>query len=327
LAKAIVTLKDPGVSEPPFATDGSGRFLTRRLEPGVHTFEVTADGYKPGTCSVAIVAADPKAMVPAAAPAPAAAPRTPAPGAPASPLAPAPLAPAPKTYVTGSFFTDISCELESLPKKGGVAGTVTSSAGRATINGASVTLTDSTGTKHTATTGGDGSFKFADVALGEGSLTAEAKGHFAQTQDVTVRPREDVKASVTLTKRPVLASVRVAGNQIQISKQIHFETDSANIASDSSQLLEEIADVINRNAKLEQIEIQGHTDNTGTPARNKELSQSRAEAVRTWLVEKGNVESGRLSAKGFGQERPLVPNVTPGNRARNRRVQFVILKK
>lgn len=323
VAKAIVTLKDPGASEPPYATDASGKFLTRRLEPGAHTFEISAEGYKTGTCTGTIVAATPAAMTPAPAPA---APTPTVPGG-QPPAAPAPLAPPPKAYVTGSFFTDLSCELESLPKKGGVAGTVTSSAGGKGVGGATVTLIDSTGGKHNATTGADGSFQFGELPPGEGSLRAEAPGHFAHQQDVNVRPREDVKAGVTLTKRPLLARVKVAGNQIQISKQIHFESDSAVIADDSSQLLEEIADVMNRNSNFQQIEIQGHTDNTGTAQRNKDLSQGRADAVRAWLVEKGGVDAARLTSKGYGQDRPLVPNVTPTNRARNRRVQFVIQKK
>ena len=72
--------------------------------------------------------------------------------------------------------------------------------------------------------------------------------------------------------------------------------------------------------------MQGHTDNSGTPEHNKVLSEQRAEAVRAWLVQHG-VPSDKLVARGYGQERPIAPNVTAGNRARNRRVQFIILEK
>jgi outer membrane protein OmpA-like peptidoglycan-associated protein len=78
--------------------------------------------------------------------------------------------------------------------------------------------------------------------------------------------------------------------------------------------------------ELQQIEIQGHTDNTGSAPYNLRLSQERADAVRTALVNLG-VEASRLSARGFGQDKPLVPNTSDANRARNRRVQLMILKK
>ena len=74
------------------------------------------------------------------------------------------------------------------------------------------------------------------------------------------------------------------------------------------------------------MEVQGHTDNSGTAEHNKILSEQRAEAVRAWLVQHG-VAADRLIARGYGQEKPLVPNVTGGNRARNRRVQFIIAEK
>jgi outer membrane protein OmpA-like peptidoglycan-associated protein len=195
------------------------------------------------------------------------------------------------------------------------------------VSGTSVSLTDAKGADHQATTGADGSFKFGDLPPGEAKLKAEHADHFGHVREATVRPREDAKANIVLTKRPANPNVKVLGDQIQVFKQIHFETNSAVILGDSDQLLEEIADVINKNANLKQIEIQGHTDNTGAPQHNKELSQARSESVRTWLVDRGAVDASRLNAKGYGQERPLVPNVTPTNRARNRRVQFVITQR
>lgn len=98
------------------------------------------------------------------------------------------------------------------------------------------------------------------------------------------------------------------------------------ILPESFGILTEIADTVIRHPEIKRLEVQGHTDNSGTPEHNQLLSEQRAEAVRAWLVQHG-VETDRLVARGYGQERPLVPNVTAANRAQNRRVQFIILEK
>jgi outer membrane protein OmpA-like peptidoglycan-associated protein len=84
--------------------------------------------------------------------------------------------------------------------------------------------------------------------------------------------------------------------------------------------------VLIRNPDLELVEVQGHTDNRGDRALNMRLSQQRAESVRRWLNQHG-VEPDRLTAKGYGPTRPLAPNITQQNRARNRRVQFRIVRR
>jgi outer membrane protein OmpA-like peptidoglycan-associated protein len=117
--------------------------------------------------------------------------------------------------------------------------------------------------------------------------------------------------------------VSLRAREIIIRRQINFATDSAEILPDSSGLLAEIADVLLRHPEIRLVEIQGHTDNTGDDDHNMDLSQRRAESVRQWLVAAG-VEPGRLVARGYGETRPLVPNITAANRARNRRVQFMI---
>lgn len=72
------------------------------------------------------------------------------------------------------------------------------------------------------------------------------------------------------------------------------------------------------------IEVGGHTDNTGQAAGNVRISQARANAVRTYMISKG-IAADRITAKGYGSQKPLVPNTTPANRAKNRRVELTPL--
>lgn len=120
-------------------------------------------------------------------------------------------------------------------------------------------------------------------------------------------------------KKPSL--VIVTEKEIKITQQIHFEFDKDKIRPESFPILDAVVDVLVQNPKI-RIEIQGHTDNKGSPAYNKSLSDRRAASVRKYLVAKG-IDSGRLVSKGYGMERPIVPNTSDQNRALNRRVQFI----
>ena len=120
-------------------------------------------------------------------------------------------------------------------------------------------------------------------------------------------------------KKPSL--VIVTATEIKITQQIHFEFDKDKIRPESFKILDAIAEVLVKNPKIK-IEIQGHTDNKGSPVYNKALSDRRAASVKKYLVGKG-IELARLTSKGYGMEVPIVPNTTDQNRALNRRVQFV----
>ena len=231
----------------------------------------------------------------------------------------------PPALPQGPTYIDIDCAVEALPKLGGIAGTVRDGETGTAVGGAVVKIVDAAGKEQSVTADGSGSFRFKDLQPGPMVVRAEASGYFAHAQPVEVRASEDARPTIQINKRPKSANVKVQGNEIKISKQIHFETDSAKIAGDSNSLLEEIADVLQRNQGIRKVEIQGHTDNTGTREHNQQLSDARAQSVKAWLVAAG-IDSARLTAKGFGQDRPLAPNVTAANRARNRRVQFIILE-
>jgi outer membrane protein OmpA-like peptidoglycan-associated protein len=218
----------------------------------------------------------------------------------------------------------VDCSLEALAKAGMIVGKVRDADTNQPIASAEVRLVDPNGGERRVTADSNGGFRFESVGAGNAQVVAEAEGYLTQAQPVEVKVRVENNGDVTLKKRPKNANVRVERGEITIKQQIQFATDSAVILPDSFPLMNEIADAIIKHPGIRKIEIQGHTDNVGSAEHNKILSEDRANSVRTWLVAHG-VQESRLVARGYGQNKPLVPNVTAGNRARNRRVQFIIV--
>jgi OOP family OmpA-OmpF porin len=111
-------------------------------------------------------------------------------------------------------------------------------------------------------------------------------------------------------------AARIAGDAIK------FRTASADIDKASGGVIADLARVL-QGCPEAKVEIEGHTDNVGKSDRNKKLSQERAKAVVRALVAAGVAED-RLSSAGYGEERPIAPNVTRDGRAQNRRTEFVV---
>lgn len=104
---------------------------------------------------------------------------------------------------------------------------------------------------------------------------------------------------------------------------INFSTGSTQIPGYSTVFLDKAADVIKIAPSGTAIEIAGHTDNVGDSASNMTLSQQRADAVRDYLVQRG-VPAEELTAKGYGDTRPVASNDTDEGRFRNRRIEFTV---
>ncbi len=214
----------------------------------------------------------------------------------------------------------VTCELEALPAVGIVQGHVVSDTGGA-IGGATVQVTGPQA--FTLVTSPSGEFMRQDLPPGVYTARVDAENFLITQAIFTVVPRETVTPEITAIARPTRSLVRVSAREIFIRRQINFATDSSDILPTSLGLLSEIADVLLRHPEIARVEIQGHTDNRGGHDHNQDLSQRRAESVRTWLMEAG-VDGSRLEAHGYGDTNPIAPNITAGGRARNRRVQFII---
>jgi OOP family OmpA-OmpF porin len=123
---------------------------------------------------------------------------------------------------------------------------------------------------------------------------------------------------------PDKARVFVRNGKLVIFGKIQFASGSEAILPKSEQLVDEMARALKEHPELKKVEIQGHTDSTGDDFFNLKLGQERAESVKRALVKRG-VAPNRLVAKGYGESNPIAPNLTRAGRAKNRRVEFVIL--
>ena len=104
------------------------------------------------------------------------------------------------------------------------------------------------------------------------------------------------------------------------AKSIQYATGSAKILPSSFKSLDEVVSIMKTDNSL-MIDVEGHSDNAGSEERNKQLSSERAESVKNYLISKG-IEAKKITAQGFGTEKPIADNNTKAGRAQNRRTEM-----
>ena len=141
------------------------------------------------------------------------------------------------------------------------------------------------------------------------------------------------KFGVRVTGKCVVTNIRLAegGGMTMLGQKftdtkivthgINFDVDKSTIKPESMGTLNMIVQIMKDNPDLK-FDVEGYTDNTGNPAHNLTLSDASANAVKTQLIAMG-VSASRLTAKGFGETKPISDNNTSEGRANNRRVEFV----
>lgn len=110
----------------------------------------------------------------------------------------------------------------------------------------------------------------------------------------------------------------------KVFTNLEFEIGKAIISASSYSSLDELANLLTRKSTYK-LNVDGHTDNIGEATYNQKLSESRANAVKKYLADKG-IDPARVTAKGYGSTRPVASNNTREGRQRNRRVEFTILE-
>ena len=163
-------------------------------------------------------------------------------------------------------------------------------------------------------------------------------GSTPANQEAAARPNPDYKpssstppaaapATLAATAAPAAPAADVAACRTSVANavkkgRIVFQSARADLKSTSIATLDRLATAFKAcpNARLK---VEGHTDSTGLPETNQKLSQARAQTVADYLAKKG-IESTRVTPVGMGSARPVAPNTTALNKARNRRIEFAV---
>lgn len=200
-----------------------------------------------------------------------------------------------------------------------VSGSVKDNAGN-NVSGAIVEIKDMK-TKQT-------SFATVDSISGEYMMAVKKKNDVILTvkkENVAFNTQiiraTDLPASIEPKKIEIKVQEAKAGNAF-VMDNILYKTASADLQEESKIILENFAAYLKENPKLE-VEIQGHTDNVGNAKDNEALSTNRAFTVKAQLEAYGT-DGKRITAKGYGQNKPLADNTTEAGRGKNRRTAFVI---
>jgi len=159
------------------------------------------------------------------------------------------------------------------------------------------------------------------VALALAAATGVASAELDVLKNVG---RETGKSIRQTTKETALAAVTKKLKKVQNEKgPIKFKTGKSEVDPACDRTMTAIAAIMADYPGFH-VQVDGHTDNIGNPDANRKLSQDRAEAVVKYLVAKNGVDGKRLSAKGFGDTKPIADNKTKKGQARNRRVDFTV---
>jgi outer membrane protein OmpA-like peptidoglycan-associated protein len=122
--------------------------------------------------------------------------------------------------------------------------------------------------------------------------------------------------------------VTVRGNDqysvYSVDEKLFFDTEKSELKPTAKTTLEQITGSIGKRFANKQVRIMGFTDARGDKNYNRELSEKRAQAVKTWLVQNGKIDASRVDVEPMGETAPAASNATAAGRQQNRRVEIVV---
>ena len=162
----------------------------------------------------------------------------------------------------------------------------------------------------------------AQLAGAKQALSTQGQALQDEQQRRIDAEKRAAQAAADLAK---IASVKqeARGMVITLSGAVLFETAKWTLIGTAQTKLNDVANALTKQDKDSSMVVEGYTDSQGALAMNNELSQKRADSVRTYLVSRG-IASDRITAKGMGPSNPIADNTSPEGRANNRRVEIIV---
>ena len=167
-----------------------------------------------------------------------------------------------------------------------------------------------------------------EVGLARTQLSSLSEEHATTTQELSGRLEKEAKfkkakTSLNPSEGEVLFN---SSNDIVLRLSgLSFDIGKSDIQDEHVALLEKVKEVIQMFPDA-QLVLEGHTDASGEPAANVQLSEKRAFAVMQYLRQSLLISAGRIRSIGYGADRPIASNQTPDGRAKNRRIDIIIMQ-
>jgi peptidoglycan-associated lipoprotein len=174
-----------------------------------------------------------------------------------------------------------------------------------------------------AQTQADVNKKIESVASQVETVQQHQKEQDTQIASLSQEAKDALKRA---TDAGVLAKGKVAFQQTFGEDRIRFKSDKYELDDTAKQALDEFAGKVKGLTDQYFIEVQGHTDDTGSSKYNEDLGQRRADSVRRYLSRQHGLQLNRMSTISYGDTLPVAPNKTKAGRAQNRRVVIVVLE-
>ncbi len=221
------------------------------------------------------------------------------------------------TNVTAGQTAEVAVALTPKARTGQVRGKTTDAQGRAV----EATLKFSGAQAFETRTDGGGLYQAA-LLPGPYKVVAEAPG--LPTKESQFEVVADGSRQVDLTLRPVNPDLTLTADEIVLKSPIKFKQGPAKLTPEWQVELDGVAEVMEDRPEIRILRVEAHWD-PSAGAKAKEVTDAQAAAVKDYLVKKGITEA-RIEAVGMGSDQPLVPNVTPTYKAKNRRVELHMIR-